>query len=620
MKGFGKVRAGAALAASGAILSFAATAEAQRPADLGIGAPSGAMGVQLFTFSQYLSSGAGEIVCDATSPPSSPCAQPPAPTTTAGRLSRVFAYLQSRGVQNVELYGYPGNPFPSGGNPTGNLDGMRDLKTLGDSYGIRFPSRHGNLTEATWDNEIAAAKILGQDMIGAADPPNAGSTDLATHITNAQRLNRLGKKSVEAGVGPAYFHNHASSFTATVVDNGVSKPMWQVLMERTESRWVKAQIDLGWAVSGYTAAGVSTLLTNFTNANPNLNRVTSFHVKDVVNPVPSSNSSSLRALGEGDINFAPFFLTSRDRVKHYHYEYDPVAIGSSGGFNPFTAADRSFSALRGDPAGLALISKPSWPATLAGTAASNNTSAVTVKNTGDAPLTFTGNPTISADNLDGGNTTAGDFSVVSQTCFTAGNPAPPSNTIAPGASCTINVGFKPTRTNYTSVARLNVPGSGDNAWENQLLVGNSTGDYIQTVGGDVPATLNLAIPNQPGSFGTFQPLITKLYETAIAASVTSTAGDGTLTVTDTSATSPGYLVNGTFALPQALQVRARNLANPAAAYQPMSATPTTLVTYTGPVNQDQVTVGFAQQINSTDVLRTGNYSKVLTFTLSTTQP
>ena len=34
-------------------------------------------------------------------------------------------------------------------------------------------------------------------------------------------MNRVGKRSVEAGVGPAYFHNHASSFNRKINDAGV---------------------------------------------------------------------------------------------------------------------------------------------------------------------------------------------------------------------------------------------------------------------------------------------------------------------------------------------------------------------------------------------------------------
>jgi hypothetical protein len=43
-------------------------------------------------------------------------------------------------------------------------------------------------------------------------------------------------------------------------------------------------------------------------------------------------------------------------------------------------------------------------------------------------------------------------------------------------------------------------------------------------------------------------------------------------------------------------------------------------TYGAPVSNDVVTVQFRQPVSSTDALRTGVYSKTLTFTLSTTNP
>ena len=47
---------------------------------------------------------------------------------------------------------------------------------------------------------------------------------------------------------------------------------------------------------------------------------------------------------------------------------------------------------------------------------------------------------------------------------------------------------------------------------------------------------------------------------------------------------------------------------------------TSLLTYAGPVSNDPVTVAFKQAIGANDALRTGTYSKTLTFTLSTTNP
>ena len=80
-----------------------------------------------------------------------------------------------------------------------------------------------------------------------------------------------------------------------------------------------------------------------------------------------------------------------------------------------------------------------------------------------------------------------------------------------------------------------------------------------------------------------------------------------------STNNPGKLVNGAFAL--ALPVEARS---GAAAFAPVSGTPLTLKTYAGPISNDMATLDFQQRIGATDPLRTGTYSKTLTYTLSTT--
>ena len=52
----------------------------------------------------------------------------------------------------------------------------------------------------------------------------------------------------------------------------------------------------------------------------------------------------------------------------------------------------------------------------------------------------------------------------------------------------------------------------------------------------------------------------------------------------------------------------------------MSGSPLGLLAYAGPISNDAVTLQFRQAIGQTDPLRTGTYSKTLTFTLSTTNP
>jgi hypothetical protein len=145
---------------------------------------------------------------------------------------------------------------------------------------------------------------------------------------------------------------------------------------------------------------------------------------------------------------------------------------------------------------------------------------------------------------------------------------------------------------------------------------NTTADG--NVSGTVPGTLSLTVGS--ANFGAFTPGLPRTYEASTSANVVSTAGEATLSVIDATGTAAGHLVNGAFTLPQALQARARNAANTGTSYAPVSGTPLNLLTYSGPVSNDPVSLQFSQAIGSSDALRTGTYSKTLTFTLSTTQP
>ena len=140
-------------------------------------------------------------------------------------------------------------------------------------------------------------------------------------------------------------------------------------------------------------------------------------------------------------------------------------------------------------------------------------------------------------------------------------------------------------------------------------------------GGTVPATLSLTL-GTPAGFGAFTPGVAKDYTAATTATVTSSAGDATLSVADPSATNTGKLVNGTFTLAQPVTASATSAVGTTAAGGAVggSAAPTTLLTYAGPTSNDAVAINFKQSIGANEALRTGSYSKTLTFTLSTTNP
>ena len=163
--------------------------------------------------------------------------------------------------------------------------------------------------------------------------------------------------------------------------------------------------------------------------------------------------------------------------------------------------------------------------------------------------------------------------------------------------------------------------------------GLAGGGFYDTNGGcsdygvDVPGTANASVPPQlsltlgtAASFGAFTPGIAKTYSAATTANVISTAGDAMLSVADPSATAPGHLVNGAFSLPAALQASASSPAGTGAAGGPVSGSLLSLLSYANPTSNDAVAITFKQDIGANDALRTGPYSKTLTFTLSTTHP
>ena len=112
----------------------------------------------------------------------------------------------------------------------------------------------------------------------------------------------------------------------------------------------------------------------------------------------------------------------------------------------------------------------------------------------------------------------------------------------------------------------------------------------------MPATLALTL-GAPATFGAFTPGVAREYTATTSANIISTAGDATLSVSD-----PGRMMNGAFSLPQPLQVSFSKS------------------TWSAPTSNEAVTITFKQAIGANDALRTGTYTKTLTFTLSTTTP
>jgi plastocyanin len=217
--------------------------------------------------------------------------------------------------------------------------------------------------------------------------------------------------------------------------------------------------------------------------------------------------------------------------------------------------------------------------------------------------------------------------------YVTGNPATTRHSVsfAAGATptaCTPALGATngfptpPARAPWVTTCRFDTPGTYSlvcqihpNMRATITVAPDSAGAPI---GGSVPATLALNIASST-NLGQFRLGVAADYTATMPATVTSTAGDATLTVNDSAALAPGHLVNGTYVMSQPLQVKARNSANPATTFAAVES-PITLLTWPGPVANDAVVVSFKQPIAVTDPLRSGTYAKTLLLTLSTTSP
>ena len=215
MKGISRrARTCAVAAVTGvAVLASAGAAQAQRPASLGEGLPVGQTGMQMFNFSRYITGTAAE---------------------QKAKVEQIFQMLHSKGIKVVEPY---------------SLHGMTasEMRELANKYDLRMVGRHGSVAEPTWDNEITTAKTLGQEFIGSGGTAAPGQGTYAQTLATAATLNRLGKRSVEAGVGKVYIHNHTAEFETKYDVNGVVRSAWEILMDNTDPRYVAAEVDAGWA-------------------------------------------------------------------------------------------------------------------------------------------------------------------------------------------------------------------------------------------------------------------------------------------------------------------------------------------------------------------------------------
>ena len=411
-------------------------------------------------------------------------------TTPACRLERLralFAFLRSKGVTNIELFGHAGFPASNDiAGPAGLPGAARRVRPARR----RLARRHerGPLGRAR-----QRRKILGADYIGSGGVADPGIGTYAATLRSAEALNRLGKRSVEAGVGPMYIHNHTDEFDRKYVDDGVLKTAYRhphgAHRPALRGRRARRLLVLG-RVRRRDRHRAAAFINKPSHRAPDAARQ-GRHQHRGPRPRHRSRAGSPRTTGTGELDFRPIFAAAVNRVRYYHQEHDGGTLTDARhqphqpqGHRPGRRSARCSRSRR---------PSPSVPAS---TPAASNVTPLLVQNTGDAPLTIT-NVTISRRAGDAERrrpTSRSSTRPARAPPLAAGNPT--AGPAIPRGTCIVNVGFRPSKDDYTSVARLQFTSSSDNATESVLLVGRSTGDAIGTVGGNVPSLLQLT--SQPG--------------------------------------------------------------------------------------------------------------------------
>jgi sugar phosphate isomerase/epimerase len=286
-----------------------ASPEKADPANCSTGrsVPASKISIQLWTFNRYIES--GDRAAEA------PAGAPGPEATRAERLEFVLAFLSEAGYRNIEPYSFHGLT-------------AEQFDALAQEYGLKVPSRHMSTSEATWDANLADAKLLGQRWTGSGGFAAPGIGSYENVLATAETLNRLGERSVKNGTGPIFGHNHAGEFTTQYVDvqgDGTLKSAWQILVENTDPRYVTFQLDVGWAtIAGENAVA---LVEEFGD------RIELLHVKDVADTgLPTQRQVTV---GQGEVDWAGVFAAAQGKVHQYVIEQDPPV-------EPFSFAAESF--------------------------------------------------------------------------------------------------------------------------------------------------------------------------------------------------------------------------------------------------------------------------------------
>jgi sugar phosphate isomerase/epimerase len=228
------------------------------------------------------------------------------------------------------LYGIGYRQIEMAGIPPGHT--ATSLRALLDEVGIRAYSGHdgwdvNNFNEAAYRAQLERAVTLGQAQTGFAWFP--GPYTEAFFKVVAGQLNRAAAIASEYGL-QFFYHNHDFEFTNKRADG---RPVYTVLLEETNPRLVKFQLDLMWIHFG--GGPWRELLSTMPE------RFISFHVKDQSpQAAPGCNCDIFADPGQGVVPLEEMLaLAGGTRNKRYVVERDSQV-------HPLTTARIGYEFLR----------------------------------------------------------------------------------------------------------------------------------------------------------------------------------------------------------------------------------------------------------------------------------
>ncbi|MCB7135736.1 TIM barrel protein [Cellulosimicrobium marinum] len=209
---------------------------------------------------------------------------------------------------------------PFGGNFAGYT--AEEFKALADSYGLSVKSSHYNTNEATFDATLDFVKTLGQEYVGSGGFASPGISTYENTLATAETMNRLGQRSVEAGVGKFFGHNHDNEFRTTYEHEGETLSAWEILVRETNPEYVTFQLDVAWAA--HAGVDVVELMQEYGD------RIELLHVKDATN-VGGEGRPTFTNLGDGEVPLQDILAEAQEQgiVAYYVMEYDRAADGES---------------------------------------------------------------------------------------------------------------------------------------------------------------------------------------------------------------------------------------------------------------------------------------------------